>query len=353
MAAFGGRVLLALAGLLVCVAGSTQPAAPSAAASSAAAASPSAASAPAAAASAAADAASAPAKPRAPLPPREQYSEKGADTCLECHDDVTPGYSGAAIFKGKHSHRQDKRAPFGPGGLQCEACHGPGARHARSKNPDSINSLKASSSQTAEQRSLPCLSCHQGGTRTFWHASTHELSGLACGDCHRIHQDKDPMLAKASEAEVCFSCHRQKRGDFQKTSTHPVRFGLMTCSDCHSPHGSTTVAMLNKPTLNMTCYSCHADKRGPLLWEHAPVSEDCSLCHTAHGSSRDALLIKTSPLLCQQCHAPADHPSVARTSQSLPGGGAGGSIFLVAGGCTNCHSRVHGSNHPAGAKLMR
>jgi len=347
MAAFGRRlrVLLAVAGAWACVGASAQPA-------PAAAAKPAAASA-AASAPAAGDAASAPAKPKAPLPPREQYSEKGADTCLECHDDVTPGYSGAAIFKGKHSHRQDKRAPFGPGGLQCEACHGPGARHARSKNPDSINSLKASSSQTAEQRSLPCLSCHQGGTRTFWHASTHELSGLACGDCHRIHQDKDPMLAKASEAEVCFSCHRQKRGDFQKTSTHPVRFGLMTCSDCHSPHGSTTVAMLNKPTLNMTCYSCHADKRGPLLWEHAPVSEDCSLCHTAHGSSRDALLIKTSPLLCQQCHAPADHPSVARTSQSLPGGGAGGSVFLVAGGCTNCHSRVHGSNHPAGAKLMR
>jgi DmsE family decaheme c-type cytochrome len=340
------RMLLAIAGVLVCAATSAQPAAPAATAS-----------APAASASAAdgaAAAASAPAKPKVPLPPREQYSEKGADTCLECHDDVTPGYAGGAIFKGKHAHRNDKRTPFGPGGLQCEACHGPGARHARSKNPDSINSLKASSSQTAQERNQPCLTCHQAGARTDWHASAHERSGLACGDCHRIHQDSgDPVLAKSSEPEVCFSCHRQKRADFQKPSTHPVRFGLMTCSDCHSPHGSTTVAMLNKPTLNLTCYSCHADKRGPMLWEHAPVSEDCALCHTAHGSLRDALLTKTPPLLCQQCHAPADHPSVARTSQSLPGGTAGGSIYLVAGGCTNCHSRVHGSNHPAGAKLMR
>src|SRR6478735_2223684 len=159
------RVLLALAGLLAFTGASAQPAAPASGAASAAAAG----------ASAAADeAASAPAKPKVPLPPREQYSDKGADTCLECHDDVTPGYSGAAIFKGKHGHRNDKRAPFGPGGLQCEACHGPGARHARSKNPDSINSNKASSSQTAQQRSLPCLGCHQGGERTFWHASTHE-----------------------------------------------------------------------------------------------------------------------------------------------------------------------------------
>jgi DmsE family decaheme c-type cytochrome len=342
MPAFSGRlgVLVAFAGLLACAVASAQPAAP---------ASPAAASAPA----ASEPAASEPARARPPLPPREQYSEKGADTCLECHDDTTPGYSGAAIFKGKHAHRLDKRAPFGPGGLQCEACHGPGARHARSKNPGSINSLKASSSQTPQERNQPCLTCHQAGARIGWHASTHERSGVACGDCHRVHQDRDPVLVKTSEADVCFACHRQKRGDFQKPSTHPVRFGLMGCSDCHSPHGSTTVAMLNKPTLNQTCYSCHADKRGPLLWEHQPVTEDCALCHTAHGSVRNALLTKSPPLLCQQCHSPAGHPSVAYTSQSLPGGSVGGSINLVAGGCTNCHSRVHGSNHPAGAKLMR
>ena len=116
--ASGLRVLLVLAGLWASAGASAQPAA---------------ASAPAASAPAAGNAASAPAPARPPLPPRDQYSEKGADTCLECHNDVTPGYSGAAIFKGKHGHRHDKRAPFGAGGLQCEACHGPGARHARSK----------------------------------------------------------------------------------------------------------------------------------------------------------------------------------------------------------------------------
>ena len=36
---------------------------------------------------------------------------------------------------------------------------------------------------------------------------------------------------------------------------------------------------------------------------------------------------------------------------ALPGGA--GAIFVAAGSCTNCHSQVHGSNHPAGAKLMR
>jgi len=290
------------------------------------------------------------------LPPLDKYSQKGADTCLSCHDDVSPDYSAAAIFTSKHGQPADKRSPFGAGGLQCEACHGPGAQHSAkgSKKKLSINSFKADSYLPVAQRNQACLSCHEGTSRTGWHAGAHERNNLACSDCHKIHQSQgDPMLAKATEAEVCLTCHKDQRADFHKPSTHPVRYGLMSCSGCHSPHGSTADAMLVKPTLNQTCYTCHAEKRGPLLWEHQPVTEDCSLCHTPHGSVREALLNKSPALLCQQCHSQAAHPSVARTSNGLPGGSAGGSIFVVAGSCLSCHSQVHGSNHPSGAKLMR
>src|SRR3954451_10695497 len=78
-----------------------------------------------------------------------EYSEKGADTCLGCHDpdSDSPGFTTAAIFKTKHAQRADPHAPFGKGGLQCEACHGPGARHAMrgSDKKGTINSLKANS----------------------------------------------------------------------------------------------------------------------------------------------------------------------------------------------------------------
>jgi DmsE family decaheme c-type cytochrome len=292
--------------------------------------------------------------------PGTEYSEKGADTCLGCHDEEADSltFTTAGIFKGRHAHRGNVRAPFGAGGLQCEACHGPGARHSvkggsSAAKKRTINSLKADSPLPVEQRNAPCLECHQGSARTAWHAGAHERGRLACTDCHTLHVERDAVLARSSEVEVCYRCHKQQRGDFQKASTHPVRFGRMACSDCHSPHGSGSVAMLNKPTVNQTCFSCHAEKRGPLLWEHAPVAEDCSLCHSSHGSVRAALLNKTPPLLCQQCHTAAGHPSVARTGAALPGNGATGAIFVIAGSCTNCHSQVHGSNHPAGAKLMR
>ncbi len=282
-----------------------------------------------------------------------EYSKEGADTCLGCHDDETPAYSAAAIFKSKHAHRGNKRAPFGAGGLQCESCHGPGAAHAKNKKAASINSFKPDSTFTLAQRNEACLSCHQGASRNGWHTGAHERGKLACTDCHKIHQERDAVLSKTSEPQVCASCHKQQRADFHKASSHPLRQGRMACSDCHASHGSSAQAMLVQPTLNQTCTSCHADKRGPVLWEHAPVAEDCSLCHSPHGSVRAALLTKSPPLLCQQCHSAAGHPALPRTGAALPSGGGTGASFLVGGGCTNCHTQVHGSNHPSGAKLMR
>lgn len=285
------------------------------------------------------------------------YSEKGADTCLGCHDEEadTATFTTASIFKTRHVQRRNAHSPFGPGGLQCEACHGPGARHSTkgSKKTTTINSFKSNSYLPVAERNQACLGCHQGAMRSGWHAGAHERGNVACTDCHKLHVEKDAVLAKASQPPVCYACHKQQRADAHKASTHPLRSGNMACSDCHNAHGSTNVAMLTQPTLNQTCFTCHADKRGPMLWEHAPVAEDCGLCHTSHGSVRAALLNKSPPLLCQQCHSVAGHPAVARTGAALPGGTGGGSIFLLAGSCTNCHSQVHGSNHPAGARLMR
>src|SRR5207248_202356 len=83
-----------------------------------------------------------------------EYSDKGADTCLGCHDEDSdsPGFSTASIFKTRHAQRGNAHAPFGRGGLQCEACHGPGARHSAkgSKKKLTINNFKANSFLTPQ-----------------------------------------------------------------------------------------------------------------------------------------------------------------------------------------------------------
>jgi DmsE family decaheme c-type cytochrome len=279
-----------------------------------------------------------------------QYSPKGADTCLMCHTEAWP-YPIFPIFKTKHANRADKRTPFA--GLQCEACHGPGARHAATADKNAILSFKQTSSSALKQYNQVCLGCHQNNTRIDWVGSMHDSNDIACTSCHRLHAEHDPVRDRVAQSDVCYQCHRRQRADFNKPSVHPVRFGLMACSDCHSSHGSNTAAMLVKPTVNQTCYTCHAEKRGPFLWEHAPAAEQCTLCHDPHGSALTALLTKIPPLLCQQCHTAAEHPSVAYNPSGLPGGGGSGGTFVLAGSCTNCHSQVHGSNHPAGVKLMR
>jgi DmsE family decaheme c-type cytochrome len=280
-----------------------------------------------------------------------EYTEKGADTCVKCHDEesVFPVYS---IFKTKHAQRTDPRTPFAS--LQCETCHGPGGKHAQKvrpghKRPPIIN-FGAKSALTPQQQNHVCLQCHETDARIAWQGSPHESNDVACVNCHRIHIPKDPVLTTLGQPEVCYKCHKTVRADFYKPNVHPVRFGKMTCTDCHNTHSSDTVGLLKKPTLNQTCYMCHAEKRGPFLWEHPPVPENCTLCHSPHGSIQPALLVKRPPLLCQQCHTQAGHPSLAFTPAGLPPTPSG---FLLAGSCLNCHSQIHGSNDPSGARLMR
>jgi DmsE family decaheme c-type cytochrome len=294
------------------------------------------------------------------------YTEEGADTCIKCHDEDDE-YPVFDIFKTKHAFKGDKRSPFA--GLQCEACHGPGiggpdaiaeiiekgghtGRVRRGDERPPILSFGTHSKDPVEKQNRMCTKCHSGDDHVGWQGSAHQGADVACASCHKLHVDRDPVLEKRTQAPVCYTCHLKQRLDFAKPSAHPVRFGLVSCGDCHQPHGSIADALLVKPTLNQTCYTCHADKRGPVLWEHAPVSEDCGLCHEPHGSIHPAMLNKRAPLLCQQCHSQNGHPSVAYSGSGLAGG-ASPTSMLLGRSCVNCHVQVHGSNHPSGVKLMR
>jgi DmsE family decaheme c-type cytochrome len=275
------------------------------------------------------------------------YSRKGADTCLGCHDDAAL----LAIFRTKHGRPTDPRAPFGHGGLQCEACHGPGDAHAkaRGKQPAGIVDFRNSGISTAADNNKRCLACHETNTAHDFGAGAHAGADLSCADCHRSHAAHDPVREKATQAEVCTRCHESQRGNLQKPSHHPLREGKMACTSCHAPHGSTGPASLIKASVNETCTSCHAEYRGPFLWEHQPVGEDCANCHEPHGSVQPALLKARAPFLCQQCHESRGHPSASYTPQA-PGGS---NQFLLGSACINCHTQVHGSNHPSGRALMR
>ncbi|HVW70623.1 MAG TPA: DmsE family decaheme c-type cytochrome [Steroidobacteraceae bacterium] len=283
-----------------------------------------------------------------PSPP--SYSAQGADTCLGCHNDPAI----LSLFRTKHAQPNDPRGPFGHGGLQCEACHGPGGAHVKAKGrqPAGIVEFgKDTRTAVAKQNSM-CLGCHQDNAAHAWSASAHAANDVACADCHKMHSAHDPVREAATQPDVCGKCHGSQVMGLVKPSHHPLHEGKMACTSCHSPHGSAAPASLVKATVNETCTSCHAEYRGPFLWEHQPVTEDCGNCHEPHGSTQPALLKSRAPFLCQQCHEAQGHPSVPMTPAGLPGGGSPNPYLLV-GACLNCHSQVHGSNHPSGRALMR
>ncbi len=280
------------------------------------------------------------------------YSRRGADTCLGCHED---SYRVLQIFRTKHGQRGDPRTPFGEGGLQCEACHGPGGLHTglqpRGEPRPSMPYWGHDSEASVDELNGVCLNCHETHMGLKWAGSAHDIEGIECASCHKVHQAHDPMLRSETSSEVCGTCHLQQKVDSHKPYGHPIELKRFGCTDCHSPHGSSNEHMLVRNTTNETCYQCHQDKRGPHLWEHAPVVEDCSHCHQPHGSINPALLTRRPPLLCQSCHSQAGHPSIPHTTAGLPAGNP--SAMLLNGSCLNCHSQVHGSNHPSGANLMR
>ncbi len=279
-----------------------------------------------------------------------EFSRRGADQCLGCHDDAYI----VSIFRTPHGQPADPSSPMG--NLQCEACHGAGGEHAArlregEPRPPIANFGKDEEFPVAEQNRV-CLDCHTRDVSLAWHGSAHDNEELSCASCHSVHTPTDAVLdRRGGQAEVCYDCHASQRAQVSKPSAHPVLEGKVACADCHNAHNSVTDALLARENVNQLCYTCHAETRGPFLWEHAPVVEDCGNCHEPHGSNHPALLTRRPPLLCQQCHSQADHPSTPYTPDSLPGGRP--SAYLVGGSCLNCHSQVHGSNHPSGAVLMR
>lgn len=280
------------------------------------------------------------------------FAPKGADTCLKCHDEDSK-FPVVGIFRTPHGQKADARTPFAQ--AQCESCHGPGAEHARKKKVDEpqgpIGTFGLHAKTPPAEQDAACLACHAGARRTHWPGSAHETADVPCAACHQVHAAHDPVRSAATQPEVCGTCHARERAAGFGASAHAVRQGRMACSDCHNAHGGAGDGLLATPTVNDTCFTCHADKRGPFLWEHAPAAEDCTLCHAPHGSPHRAMLTQRPPLLCQQCHEQAGHPSLAFTPVSLPSGNP--SAYLLGNSCANCHSQVHGSNHPSGADLGR
>ena len=262
-----------------------------------------------------------------------------------CHSDQESTLKGSP-----HAQAANPRSPAARRG--CESCHGPGQAHV---DDDAKGHILKFKSVPAEQASETCLTCHNRGNHAGWEGSAHEARNLACTTCHSVHQPKSTahQLVKATETQLCATCHRLQVAKTERAVAHmPVREGKMSCSSCHNPHGSISNVKNLKTGSSVAelCTSCHTEMRGPMLFEHAPVRESCTTCHDPHGSSNDRMLVARMPMICQRCHIASKHPATLYDKDQIT---TNKSNRMFGRSCVNCHSNVHGSNHPSGQFFMR
>jgi DmsE family decaheme c-type cytochrome len=279
----------------------------------------------------------------------------GTEVCKACHPTQFEKFSKTLmgkIFLFNARNETERQA--------CENCHGPGSNHVAAGGGKGVGGLITfgkDSPVPVKVQNETCLKCHQRGVQTYWEASPHASRGIACVNCHTIMEktsdryqlakvgEHTPFFTKRAQTEVCGQCHLQRNAQLMRSSHMPLREGKMTCTDCHNPHGTPNPSQLKWASVNETCYQCHTERRGPFLWEHPPAFENCANCHEPHGSVNDRLLKVTDPRLCTQCHlASTGHPVTPRPRTS---------VFFFNRSCTNCHSQIHGSNHPSGRFFQR
>jgi DmsE family decaheme c-type cytochrome len=285
------------------------------------------------------------AAPPAPQSPASPAGYAGTDTCVTCHSAEGEAMKGTA-----HAQAKNPRTPAAT--LGCESCHGPGQAHV---DDEAKGHILRFAQMKPEAVSETCLTCHNRGDHAAWEGSAHESRNLSCTTCHSVHHPKsfESQLVKATQTELCAQCHRVQVVKTERAVAHmPVREGKMSCASCHNPHGSLTnvKALRAGSSVAESCISCHTEMRGPMLWEHAPVRESCATCHDPHGSSNDRMLNVRMPMLCQRCHIATRHPSSIYDTNAIS---VNKSNRMFGRSCVNCHSNVHGSNHPSGQFFMR
>lgn len=258
----------------------------------------------------------------------------GAEVCKTCHEDIYNGWEKSPHWK------TTLDAKAGPPHQGCEGCHGPGSAHV--EGGGDVTKIFVFTNHSTKEINARCLECHAGGPQHMNAInSLHSKNDVSCISCHSPHhaEAKKFLLAKA-QPELCYSCHLQKKAEFEMPFHHRVNEGLIQCTDCHNPHGTVKPHQVRtSATQNVVCFTCHTDKQGPYAFEHEAVKlEGCQACHNPHGGPNPHMLkVSNLNLLCLQCHTQSSFSGAPGTPSFH-----NQNTFFQA--CVQCHSQIHGSN---------
>ena len=218
--------------------------------------------------------------------PQAPQTAKDVDTCGACHEDVAKAFG---------------RTPHSAiGAASCTSCHAGSEAHLKDGGGAGILAFKAADS--AARKNKVCLTCHTASNAQFL-AGPHGKASLDCTTCHSVHASKPHDGAKSGGTKACITCHQDVYAKFSLNERHHLQEGVLECTTCHNPHEPSTLGRLVGFKQEL-CLKCHTDKGGPFLFEHGSSRvEGCVTCHDPHGTPNRHMLSTPSVAdLCFSCH---------------------------------------------------
>jgi len=227
-------------------------------------------------------------------------------TCGTCH---TTGYrADGKVFNEKGFQGTSLTAVPGVKGdwaqfnITCEACHGPGAAHAKKpiKTNIKVDTSAASCGTCHVRGSDPNTVIAKGGFIRH-HEQYPELANsphkdLDCVTCHKPHEGRaQGMKVSAGNTTVCENCHAPQKEAFAGSSMQKAG---VTCVDCH-------MAKVTKSAVAMGPYE------GDVKTHIARIDPAADyVMFTADGkAAKNAISLEFA---CFRCHAAASKAEFAK-----------------------------------------
>ncbi|MHB8056516.1 MAG: multiheme c-type cytochrome [Desulfuromonadaceae bacterium] len=191
------------------------------------------------------------------------------ERCIGCH--VT-GFDAKGWNKAKADFVAGKRKDLkdifvADIAISCEACHGPGAVHA--KSPSKGNIINPTKITNIETRKMVCEQCHTRTAKNLHNKGANDLRGYRIGDRYDDHAEYTRPAWGSGNRQT--SIDGKGRRDHQMDTDIRLSATIkgadsvhskMACFDCHDSHkvGTATPSKVLKKSKEETCVACHGDK---------------------------------------------------------------------------------------------
>lgn len=253
-------------------------------------------------------------------------AEEEAFDCARCH---TTGYTP----QGHQDGREGIEGTWSFAGVQCEACHGPGSRHAA--DPYGVFMPIKHSSQL-------CGECHSrenpavvdvmdGFEEQYVHYDglyNSQHFALSCVTCHDPHASSlyadEEVNPNEGIMQTCTTCHWKQ----EAYQNNPRHFSL-SCADCHMPRmGKSAWGDLDtfRADLHTHQFAINPDPEAPQFSEdgtqampYITLAYACQHCHNGERFSEQDL--QTLSGVATGYHdRPTPTPPATETPQATPEG---------------------------------